>query len=178
MTKRADKKFEPKARSFYATPASAVLPVVPFLVRDGIQTFAEPCVGDGRLVNHLTNHGFRCVAQGDINDNFRTDATQWDRDDFKGADAVITNPPWDDWIMPSIMVHQSFFVPCWFLVYWDWLANIGVSHLVESLVTDAVPIGRVKWIADSPSVGFDNACWIRMSTDKEPGLPAHLWPRT
>jgi hypothetical protein len=177
MTKRAFQKYERKDQDFYPTPREAVLPVVPYLRRDGIQTFADPCVGDRSMADVLEAEGFACTAWGDLSYGNGLDARRWESDYFDGCDAVITNPPWDRASMPAIMTHLSTFRPCWFLIYWDWLSNRAAAPFVDQLVTDIVPIGRVKWIPDSASVGFDNSCWVRMASDKEARTPAHLWPR-
>src|SRR4051812_33437039 len=80
--------FERFDRDFYATPYPAVPPLIPHL--RGVRTFAEPCCGDGALVNHLESHGLRCVHQSDI-------ATGQDAlaiTDYGKADSIITNPPY------------------------------------------------------------------------------------
>jgi hypothetical protein len=64
MGKRSD--FERIERDFYPTPAKAVLPLLKYLHRDGVNTFAERCCGDGDLICHLESHGFTCVSRGDI----------------------------------------------------------------------------------------------------------------
>src|SRR5262245_24607646 len=83
MGKRSS--FERVEKDFYPTPYAAVLPLIPHL--RGIRTFAEPCCGNGALVNHLESQGLRCVYQGDI-------ATGQDAlalDTYGDADVVITN---------------------------------------------------------------------------------------
>ena len=45
MGKRSN--FERIERDYYPTPYEAVLPLIPHLKRHGIETFAEPCAGDG-----------------------------------------------------------------------------------------------------------------------------------
>ena len=94
--------------------------------------------------------------------------------DFAGVDAVITNPPWTHDIMAEIMWLQSRFVPAWFLIYSDWLFTRQSASLMLDRCTDIVPIGRVKWIPGSKSVGFDNCCWVRMTTGKYG--PVTFWP--
>jgi hypothetical protein len=152
----------------------AVTPLLPHL--SGVRTFAEPCSGDGSLAAHLEDAGLRCGAFGDLNDANRLDARTWDRDDFDGIDAVITNPPWEARTMMGIMEHQSTFRPSWFLIYSDWLFTHQSSGLMKDRCTDIVPVGRVKWIEGSKSVGFDNCCWVRMWKDKDSHSPAMFWP--
>lgn len=176
MTKRAYEKFPRVADDFYPTPEAAVKPLLYWLQRDGIKTFAEPCVGDGSLHRYLETNGFRCTAWGDVSHGLQRDALDWTPKDFNGAQAVVTNPPWKPAVMHSIMRHLSTFLPCWFLVYWDWPSTHQSKVLMTMRCTDVVPIGRVKWIPNSKSVGFDNACWVKMSTDKDSHKPTALWP--
>lgn len=175
MTKRAFQKFERKEQDFYPTPEAAVLPLMPFLKEDDVRTFAEPCYGDGSLAAALTKNGLRCLAHGDLRDEIGQDARTWAPEDFNGADVVITNPPWKHPYMYDIMLHLSYFTPAWFLIYWDWLSNKQAAPLIKERCTDVVPIGRVKWIPDSPTVGYDNVCWVRMWANKRSAT--RLWPR-
>lgn len=43
---------ERNERDWYATPMKAVYPLIPYL--EGVTRYAEPFVGDGKLVNHLS----------------------------------------------------------------------------------------------------------------------------
>ena len=56
MGKRSD--FERKPRDFYPTPIEAVEPLLPHLP-EGF-TFAEPCAGNGALIEHLENKLIVC----------------------------------------------------------------------------------------------------------------------
>jgi hypothetical protein len=58
--------FARREADFYPTPRAALEPLLPYLRRDGVRTFAEPCAGDGALVRHLEEFGLRCAYQGDI----------------------------------------------------------------------------------------------------------------
>lgn len=174
MTKRAAGKFERLASDLYPTPVEAVRPLIPHLRRTGVTTFVEPCCADGQLARHLDEKGFLCVKYDDITEGGR-DAREWDRDDFKDADACITNPPWEAKLMAEIMEHQSGFVPSWFLVYSDWLFTHQSAKLMSARCTDIVPIGRVKWFPESKSVGFDNCCWIRLQPNNLQPVTS-FWP--
>ena len=155
MTKRATGAFERRASDFYPTPPEAVRPLIPHLVRAGVKTFAEPCYGDGSLARHLDELGdLACIVDGDLVHG--SDARDWVREDYGDVDAVITNPPWTPDIMAEIMWMQSRFVPAWFLIYSDWLFTRQSAQLMRDRCTDIVPIGRLKWIPDTKSVGFDN----------------------
>ena len=64
MGKRSD--FERVERDFYPTPWQAVEPLVPHLPEEF--AFAEPCAGDGALVNHIETlkEGGWCSWASDI----------------------------------------------------------------------------------------------------------------
>jgi hypothetical protein len=65
MSKRAPGNFKRRKGDFYPTPAKAVWPVIPFLIAEGLRTFAEPRDGNGALTRELESHGFKCVYAGD-----------------------------------------------------------------------------------------------------------------
>ena len=50
MSKWLSGKYERRERDFYATPGSAVLPLVPHLRAARVRRFCEPCAGEGDLV--------------------------------------------------------------------------------------------------------------------------------
>jgi hypothetical protein len=174
MTKRAFQKFPRAAGDFYPTPREAVVPLYPHVVRDNT-LFAEPCYGDGSLADHLIGMGLKCVARGDLNDDSKKDARLWSKRDFDQAGVVVTNPPWEAQLMMEIMWRQSDFLPSWFLIYSDWLFTHQSHDLMRMRCTDVVPIGRLKWIKGSKSVGFDNCCWVRMWAGKTGAFHAKFW---
>ena len=106
---------ERNERDWYATPMKAVHPLIPYL--EGINRYAEPFVGDGKLVNHLSalKSDMSCVWAFDIEPQIEpitvTDNNEFlvsEQRDFdsigneefsmgmiqRGAEAIITNPPW------------------------------------------------------------------------------------
>lgn len=158
MGKRSD--FKRRAMDEYATPYAPVVPLIPFLHRDGIRRFVEPCAGDGDLVGHLRSFGFGCAYDNDL--KFGADALalrprQFDR--FQ-ADAIITNPPWTREILhPMIDLFQRL-APTWLLFDADWAhTRQAVPYLPHC--SQIVSVGRVKWIANSKHSGKDNAAWYR-----------------
>jgi hypothetical protein len=177
MTKRAFQKFPRAADDFYPTPAEAVKPLLFHLRGAANCKFAEPCYGDGSLAANLEANGLQCVNYGDINGRLKLDARHWQESDYGEAAIVITNPPWEAKLMMEIMEHQSRFRPSWFLIYSDWLFTKQSETLMALRCTDIVPIGRLKWIKDSKSVGFDNCCWVRMWDGKGLNqITARFWP--
>jgi len=174
MTKRAAGKFKVVPNEYYPTPDKAIDPLIPHLRREGVKTFVEPCYGKGHIVDYLESQGFKCVRKGDIEEG--EDARDWKRADFVGADVSITNTPWSNDLMQEIMLRQASFLPSWFLVYSDWIFTKQSAAIMQGCCTDIVPIGRVKWIAGSESVGFDNCCWVRMHMKKSMTQPVIFWP--
>jgi hypothetical protein len=162
MGKRSD--YPRREADFYPTPCAAVAPLIPYL--RGIRTFAEPCAGDGDLVRHLEAHGLRCVYAGDI----RTGQDALAVSSYGAADAIITNPPFKYPEDPKHSTRLLFDlirhflgrgVQFWLLLPHDWSANKGSTSCLRHC-SDIVPIGRVKWIADSAfSGGYENSCWYR-----------------
>jgi hypothetical protein len=61
MGKRSN--FARHADDFYPTPRRAVLPLIPHLRLHSVRSFAEPCCGDGALVEHLESFELRCILR-------------------------------------------------------------------------------------------------------------------
>jgi len=157
MGKRSE--FERRPRDLYPTPRKAVAPLIPFL--NGTRRFAEPCCGNGDLVEHLESFGLKCIYQGDIHDG---------RDALvrgiygTGKYNIITNPPHTRTLMHEMIEHFRAIAPTWLLIDLDWAANAqAVPYLPRC--TDIVVIGRVKWIEGSPHTGKENYGWYRFVDD-------------
>jgi hypothetical protein len=139
----------------YATPFAAVLPLMPHL--RGIETFAEPCCGEGHLVAHLQSMGLHCVYEGDILRG--KDALDMDNC-FYDLDAIITNPPWTREILHPMILHFQKIAPTWLLFDADWSHTRQAAPFLPQC-SHIVSAGRIKWIADSKHTGKDNAAWYR-----------------
>lgn len=162
-TKHRSKKFERISQDAYDTPLSATWPLFQHLPSHA--RFAEPCAGKGRLIEHLTNNGFKCAYASDIKPRRRTiqkrDALMMTRQELgmKRIDVIITNPPWThDVLMPMIQHFLKVGRPFWLLLDADWMHNKRTAGVLLHC-SKIVAVGRVKWIEDSPSTGFDNCCW-------------------
>jgi hypothetical protein len=149
--------FERVPRDFYPTPAEAVVPLLPHLPPKC--AFAEPCAGNGALIDHLENAGHHCFFACDI-DPQRGDiidapyhAALPERIDF-----FITNPPWSREILHQIIADLSAERPTWLLFDADWMHTRQSTPFMPYL-RKIVSIGRVKWIPDSKMTGKDNCCW-------------------
>lgn len=184
MGKRTDTNFEKHEKSQYLTPEAPVVALLPFLPKGGFY-FAEPCAGDGRLVNHiekLTNgqgvwisdidpDGVAALADAKYGGAQRTDVMAKDalevtKRDLNEAqvDMVITNPPWErskahDYILHRLIEHYGSMIPTWFLFDGDWAHTAQAQPYLEQYCSRIVSAGRVKWMPDSKHTGKDNACW-------------------
>jgi hypothetical protein len=152
MGKRSN--FERREADFYPTPRAAVLPLIPFL--RGIQTFAEPCAGEGDLVRHLESLGLRCVYAGDI----RTGQDALAVDSYGTADAIITNPPYSRVVLHKLIPHFERILPTWLLLPADFVSTLqAVPYLPHC--SDIMTIGRVKWFPESKHKSKENYGWYR-----------------
>lgn len=156
MTKRASGKFKRSKNDYYATPESAVLPLLPHLPEK--TTFEEPCAGDGALIVHLEKHGYKCDRASDIKSRSHR-AINMDAFEtrFIHSDMFITNPPWSREILHPLIMHLSDIAPTWLLFDADWMHTKQAIPFQERCVK-VVSVGRVSWLANGVS-GFDNCAW-------------------
>ena len=116
-----------------------MLPLVPHL--RGVKTFAEPCAGDGALIEHLESFGLRCVYQGDISSG--QDALALNS--YGDIDAIISNPPFRRELMHRLIAHFIRAAPLvWLLLESDWAQTRQAAPFMSSC-SDIVAIGRVRW---------------------------------
>lgn len=176
MGKRSD--FERVPRDFYPTPPEAVVPLLRHLAT-GTQ-YAEPCAGDGSLIDALGLAGHICVDAWDIEprrggisrqDALTLDPHSWDQDPIA---CFITNPPWDRKVLHPLIVHLSDQAPTWLLFDADWMHTRQSSPFLPRL-RKIVSVGRVKWIPDSKMTGKDNCCWYLF--DKPSDDPVEFFGR-
>ena len=149
--------FPRNKRDFYPTPASAVTPLIRHL--DKIAIYDEPCAGDGELISHLGEAGLHCVFAGDIEPLGigikKQDALKISR---CGGDCFITNPPWTREILHPLILHLSVIAPTFFLMDAAW-AHTKQAIPYLKYCQKIISVGRVKWIADSPYSGKEDAAW-------------------
>lgn len=160
MGKRSD--FKTNERSFYRTPMSAVLPVLPFV--KGAR-FAALCAGDGQLVDHLTSHGLTCEHASDIHP-LRADIIKMNALDYDGpCDRIIVeNPPWERVMLHPMIDHFRNIAPTWLLFDADWMHTIQAAPYLPFCRT-IVSVGRVSWM-DNGTSGMDNCCWYNFLADE------------
>ena len=140
----------------------AVASLLPFLKPS--TRFAEPCVGEGKLKDDLTDHGHVCVYSSDINHG--VNALDLTSQEVKDAYCIITNPPWSRHIMHPLIECMSALKPTWLLFDADWAHTKQSSLYVDKLCTDIVSVGRLIWIPGTTVSGKDNCAWYRFSVDK------------
>jgi hypothetical protein len=167
MGKRSSGTFEREQRDLYRSPLKAALPLIPFLRRDGINTFAEPCVGEGDLKQHLESHGFLCTCEGDISTGQDALACR----DFGPVDAIVTNPPFSRWV--EMAEHFQKIATTWLLGELDWTANKYFARFLNSTCSDIVHIGRVRWIRGTKHNGKQNFVWYRLDARHVGGTVIH-----
>jgi hypothetical protein len=154
MGKRSS--FERRPQDFYRTPYEAVVPLLPYLPAG--TAFAEPCAGDGALIDHLTVAGHECVWATDIEPR-RDDIDNYDaRTIMTACDCYITNPPWRRDVLHEIIMWLSDQKPTWLLLDADWMHTKQAAPYMRRC-RQIVSVGRVKWIEDSKHTGKDNCCW-------------------
>ncbi len=175
MGKRSN--FERIPRDYYPTPKEAVYPLVPHIFGI-IKNFAEPCAGDGTLIDHIekiTDHVFtieriKCTYACDIEpqrkDIAKQDALSLLKDNIPVSDVFITNPPWDRNILHPLIFHLTSIKPAWLLFDADWM-HTKQSTSFQKMLKKVVSVGRVKWIEGSKNTGKDNCCWYYFDKDNE-----------
>lgn len=153
-----------RPRGFWPTPRPAVVPLIPYL--PPAATYAEPCAGDGSLINHLASlwEGGHCALALDLEPRGPGIEQGDARDLTFRPDLFVTNPPWpktgqkgDPAI--SIIQHLAGIAPVWALLPWDFAANDYFRRVI-GLCSEIVPIGRVSWL-ENGTPGKDNVAWFR-----------------
>ena len=122
MGKRSD--FERVERDFYPTPYKAVEPLIRHLPKKQF-AFAEPCAGDGALVEHIeTMTNGWCSWASDLEPQIDTIVTRHFREvgmeELFEADYIITNPPWDRSLLHPMIEYFTAYRPTWLLFDADW----------------------------------------------------------
>jgi hypothetical protein len=163
MGKRSD--FEKIDKDFYRTfDRRAVEPLIPLI--KGCK-YVEPCYGLGDLTRLLGSNA-QCVNYSDITEG--VDALSIDENYCKGADLIITNPPWSrdkksDYILHKLIDHFRQLRPTWLLFDADWM-HTKQSHELIQYCSKIVSVGRLIWIEGTNTTGKDNCCWYKFENNK------------
>lgn len=156
MGKRSDFKRRPQD-AYQTIDPRAVAALLPHL--SAVNTFAEPCVGQGKLMHWL-------IMLADLHVVMANDVCLMDGKDaltvtdFKNADAIITNPPWTRVLLHAMILHFQKHLPTWLLFDSDWAFNVHAAPYL-GCCSDIVAVGRLKWIEGSKHSGKDNVSWYR-----------------
>lgn len=160
MGKRSD--FPRRPMDDYQTiDPRAIRPLLPFL--RGIETFAEPCAGDGLLVSALQSAGLRCLYSGDIQDGLDAFSVRWE-----AVDAIITNPPWTREILHPMIRHFQRIAPTWLLFDADWAHTKQSASFLQNC-SHIVTAGRLIWMPGTKQTGKDNCAWYRFHEQHHDG---------
>ena len=159
MAKRSN--FMRLERDTYDTPASAVAPLLPHLVRR--TRFVEPAAGSGALVRQLEAAGHCCVGAYDIAPRDPSveygDILQLTNTWPGGPDVAITNPPWERKLLHAIIDHMSVIkLSAWLLIDAGWMFTQQARAYLP-YCRRIVTIGRVRWIPGTKMTSKDDACW-------------------
>jgi hypothetical protein len=162
--------FERVERDYYPTPLAPVIPLIDHLPY--AFDYVEPCAGDGRLIQHITDltegHG-ECIFASDIEPMaegiFKNDALTIDFGGYGVVDMCITNPPWDRDFLHPFIDHWLNICPTWLLFDADWM-HTKQSSIFMTYCAKVVSVGRVKWIEGSKATGKENACWYLFDANK------------
>jgi hypothetical protein len=153
-----------RPRSYWPTPPAAVEPLLPHLAPG--TRFIEPCAGDGSLIRALEAAGHVCEFASDLEPQAEgihaVDALEvmWPADAL-----VITNPPWERHLLHPMI---DLWPDCWMLydANWVWTKRARPYAARCSLI---VPVGRIKWIPDSPHSSMDDCAWFRFTAGHTEG---------
>jgi hypothetical protein len=174
--KRSD--FERKPRDYYQTPIEAVEPLIEHLPRTF--DFAEPCAGDGILVNHIETliEGAVCIWASDIepqNKNIlKYDYSTLTSCELEKSEYIITNPPWDRKILHPMIDHFSKLRPTWLLFDADW-PHTKQSKYYMQFLHKIVSVGRIRWFGNM--TGKDNCAWYLFDAQTPPIMGTFFYGR-
>lgn len=165
MAKRSDGAFERRKNDLYRTwDPRAVPPLLRHLAPN--TRFAEPCAGDGALLDQLVAAGHECVWASDIEpgraDVHENDATTCGLGD---AEVYISNPPWTRELLHNIILNLSEQAPTWLLFDADWVHTKQAIPFIPRL-RRIISVGRLKWIEGSKYDGKDNCAWYCFGTPR------------
>lgn len=132
------------------------------------KTFAEPCAGNGDLVQQLEDVGAKCLWESDIREDtycLTKDALDITKDDLKGVQVIITNPPFSWNMLQPLLDHLPTLKPTWMLLPASFMHNVRTSPYMKRC-DKVVSIGRMFWVIEDrgdPNMkgkkGKEDFCW-------------------
>jgi hypothetical protein len=157
MSKRTN--FDKIPKDFYPTFDKSAL--VPAFVNDiSEKTYAEPCCGEGDLVNLLSRIAV-CKWQSDLENRgygVVKDAMEVSISDIADVDMIITNPPYTKSIVLPMIDHFTALKPTWLLLPADWMHNIYFKPYLGKC-SKIISIGRMSWMRNTKMKSTENYCW-------------------
>lgn len=154
MAKRSNFKRR-QADKYLTIDPRAVKTLLPYL-KDNTK-FAEPCCGEGHLVDELERYGHKCIHKSDLPIDALT---------LPKFDLVITNPPWSRPILHELI---DYWDEAWLLFDAGWAYTKQSSEYMKRC-TDIVPVGRLKWIENTTMQGKDDCSWYKFSRIESPTI--------
>ena len=125
--------------------------------RRQIETFADPCAGDGDLVRHLEGYGLICTYSGDIQRG--QDALACCH--YNDAQAIISNIPYTRIYMHESIEHFLHTAPqSWLLLDHAWSASQASGPFIDCC-SDIIPVKRITWFDGTTDTEKRSHCWYR-----------------
>lgn len=155
MGRRSD--FPRIPKDLYETPPEGVAALLPHVAKG--TRYAEPCAGNGALIEHLRGH-LDLAWASDIEPRPHLDIHENDAltVGLGNASMFVTNPPWSRPILHPLIRHLSDLAPTWLLFDSAW-ANTKQATPFMSRCRRIVAVGRLKWIPGTKWVGKEDASW-------------------
>lgn len=133
-------------------------------------TYAEPCAGVADLIHQLDGAGLHCAFGLELDPQdeglrnrwpiARGNALSLTREDCRGVDLFITNPPWDRKLLHQLIRHLASLRPTWLLFDASWAFTKQAAPF-QRLLTDVAAVGRLKWFEGSRYDPPDDCAWYR-----------------
>jgi len=164
VSKRSD--FDKIPRDYYPTTDPKSIPPK-FIEFIRGKTYAEPCCGEGDLVDLLMDISI-CRWESDIED--RGAGKVWDamclsKHELEKCDLIITNPPYTKSVLLPMIDHFISLKPTWLLLPSDLMHNIYFAPYMKRC-SKVVSVGRLFWFRSE---------WVTKTlTPDDPALTTEL----
>jgi len=157
MSKRSS--FDKIPRDYYPTTDPNALPPK-FIEFIRGKTYAEPCCGEGDLVELLMDVAV-CRWESDV--EYRGCGKIWDamylsKHELQKCDLIVTNPPFSRDVLLPMIDHFTTLKPTWLLLPAGYMNNKYFGPYMRKC-SKVVSIGRIKWFKDSRHTSTDDFCW-------------------
>jgi hypothetical protein len=135
-----------------------------------VRSYAEPFVGEGRLVAHLEEMApwMECGYANDIErgeDVLTGDELANNRERY---DAIISNPPWSRKLLHPIIEKLAAIAPTYLLFDASWAFTKQARPFLPYCVK-IISVGRLKWIPGTKMSGKDDCAFYYFNKDHDGG---------